>query len=120
VVYINAGHSTPIILRGGSDEADRLPATGQIIGPFPNEKYRAEFALMRRGDTMLLYTDGIVEAPNENAEMYGEQRLTRALRENKTKTPKEICASILQDVQNFSRMPAYSDDKTLVVIKRTR
>jgi phosphoserine phosphatase RsbU/P len=120
VVYINAGHCTPFILRGSNDEVDKLPATGQIIGPFPNEKYRAEFVLMKRGDTLLLYTDGIVEAPNESGEMYGEQRLIRALREYKTKTPKEVCVQILQDVQTFSRMPAYSDDKTLVVIKRSR
>jgi serine phosphatase RsbU (regulator of sigma subunit) len=120
VVYINAGHCTPFILRGSNNEVDKLPATGQIIGPFPGEKYRAEFVLMKRGDTLLLYTDGIVEAPNESGEMYGEQRLIRALREYKTKTPKEVCVQILQDVQNFSRMPAYSDDKTLVVIKRSR
>ncbi len=120
VIYINAGHCTPFILRGSNDEVDKLPATGQIIGPFPNEKYRAEFVLMKRGDTLLLYTDGIVEAPNESGEMYGEQRLIRALREYKTKTPKEVCVQILQEVQTFSRMPAYSDDKTLVVIKRSR
>ena len=120
VVYINAGHSTPFLLRGSNDEIDRLPSTGQVIGPFPSEKYRPEFVLMKRGDTLLLYTDGIVEAPNEKGEMYGEQRLIRALREHKTRTPKELCAQILQDVQTFSRMPEYSDDKTLVVIKRTR
>ncbi len=120
VLYANAGHSVPILLRHATDEAERLPATGHIIGPFPNEKYRYDFVLMKKGDVLLLYTDGIVEAQNERQELYGEQRLTEMLRKHKTKTPKEICQLILEDVQVYNRFPEYSDDKTLVVIKRTR
>jgi len=99
---------------------ERLPATGQILGPFAGEKYRAEFTLMRKGDVLLLYTDGIVEARNDAQEMFGEQRLVNILRESKGSTPKEIAQIVLQEVQTFGRFPDYSDDKTLVVIKRTR
>jgi len=120
VFYVNAGHSNPILLRARSDQAEFLNATGQILGPFPNEKYNAEFTLMNRGDVLLLYTDGIVEATNEKKEMYGEQRLVRKLRELKARTPREVAQQILEDVQIFNRLTEYSDDKTLVVIKRSR
>jgi len=120
VFYVNAGHSNPILLRSRTDQAEFLKATGQILGPFPHERYNAEFTLMNRGDLLLLYTDGIVEATNEKKEMYGEQRLVHQLRSLKAKMPREICMQILEDLQVFSRISEYSDDKTLVVIKRTR
>lgn len=120
VFYVNAGHSNPILLHANTDVAEPLRATGQLIGPFPNEKYRAEYALMHKGDILLLYTDGIVEAMNEAREMYGDQRLVRQLREHRGRTPKEICQLILEDVQVHNRLVDYSDDKTIVVIKRNR
>jgi sigma-B regulation protein RsbU (phosphoserine phosphatase) len=120
VFYVNAGHSNPILLHANTDIAEPLRATGQLIGPFPNEKYRAEYALMRKGDVLLMYTDGIVEAMNEQREMYGEQRLIKRLREHRSRTPKEICQLILEDVQIHNRLVDYSDDKTIVVIKRSR
>lgn len=118
--YVNAGHNHPILLRAKTDEVEMLRATGQLLGPFPAERYRTEFALMDRGDILLLYTDGISDAANERRELYGEQRLIAKLRELKLKTPREICQLILEDVQQHNRLVEFSDDKTLVVIKRTR
>lgn len=120
VIYVNAGHSNPVVLRANSNDMEKLPATGQIIGPFPREVYHSDFTILNRGDIMLLYTDGMVEASNERGEMYGEGRLTHALRQHRKRTAKEICALLLEEVQVFSRMTDYSDDKTIVVIKRSR
>ncbi len=72
VIYVNAGHSAPLVLRAGTDDIERLPATGQLIGPFPREIYHSDFTILNRGDIMLLYTDGIVEASTERGDMYGE------------------------------------------------
>jgi sigma-B regulation protein RsbU (phosphoserine phosphatase) len=99
---------------------EKLSATGQLIGPFPNELYRSEFVLMQKGDILLLYTDGIVEASNEQKEMFGDQRLIRLLRTHRGKTAKELCQLILEEVQVYSANAEYSDDKTVVVIKRVR
>jgi len=120
VTYVNAGHSNPILLHKTTDQVERLTATGQLLGPFPNEKYHTEFALMQSGDILLLYTDGVTEASNENGEMYGERRLIPKLRELRNKNPKEICQLILEDVQIYSRLSEYADDKTLLVIRKSR
>jgi sigma-B regulation protein RsbU (phosphoserine phosphatase) len=120
VIYINAGHNNPFVLRSGTNDVEKLVATGQILGPFPKENYHSDFTILRRGDIMLLYTDGIVEAPNERGEMFGEARLMHALRQNRKRTPRELCALILEEVQVYSKMADYSDDKTIVVIKRSR
>ena len=120
VFYANAGHSNPILLHAATNDAERLRATGQLLGPFPAEKYRTEFVVMKPGDFLLLYTDGIVEAANERQEMFGEHRLIHLMRENRRCTPKELCQAILQEVQTHNRLVEYSDDKTLVAIKRSR
>jgi sigma-B regulation protein RsbU (phosphoserine phosphatase) len=120
VSYVNAGHNNPILLRANPDEVEMLPASGQLLGPFPNEKYATEFAIMNKGDILLLHTDGITDASNERYEMYGQQRLIKQLREYRTKSPREICQLILEDVQKFNKLVEYSDDKTIVVIRRTR
>ena len=120
VFYANAGHSNPILLHAATNDAERLRATGQLLGPFPTEKYRTEFVVMKPGDFLLLYTDGIVEAANERQEMFGEHRLIHLMRENRRCTPKELCQAILQEVQTHIRLVEYSDDKTLVAIKRSR
>jgi serine phosphatase RsbU (regulator of sigma subunit) len=118
--YVNAGHSNPILLRDKTDEVELLPATGQILGPFPDERYRTDFTVMRKGDVLLLYTDGISEAKNGEGEMYGEQRLIKQLKQHRFRTPKEICQLILEDVQIHNKMVDYSDDKTVLVIKRVK
>lgn len=120
VIYVNAGHNSPLVLRAGTNDVEKLPATGQIIGPFPREIYHSDFTILHRGDIMLLYTDGIVEAPNERGEMFGEGRLIHALTQHRKRTPRELCALITEEVQVHSRMAEYSDDKTVVVIKRSR
>ncbi len=118
--YVNAGHSNPILLREKTDDVELLPATGQILGPFPDERYRTDFTIMRKGDVLLLYTDGISEAKNDGGEMYGEQRLINQLKQHRFRTPKEICQLILEDVQIHNKMVSYSDDKTVLVIKRVK
>lgn len=75
---------------------------------------------MNKGDVLLLYTDGVSDASNENREMYGEKRIIEKLREVKSRSPREICQLILEEVQLHNRLVEFSDDKTVVVIKRTR
>jgi len=120
IFYVNAGHSNPILLHDKTDEVEMLPATGQILGPFPNEKYKTDFTFMKRGDILVLYTDGITEAANETGEMFGEQRLVNIAKANRNRSSKELCQLILEEVQTHNRLVEYSDDKTILVIKKTK
>jgi serine phosphatase RsbU (regulator of sigma subunit) len=52
--------------------------------------------------------------------MYGEERLIAKLKEFKSKSPKAICELIIEDVQVHNRLIDYSDDKTIVIIRRSR
>jgi len=119
-VYVNAGHNSPYYYDSINSKVKELPATGPVLGPSPNQKYNTDSIYISKDDLLVLYTDGIVEAANRKFEFFGDARLKEAIMKYKDKSTKEICELIIQDVQRFSAKGKYSDDKTLVVIKRVK
>ena len=119
-VYVNAGHNSPYYYNSKTGTLEELPATGSVLGPSPNQKYYTDSIYIRPGDMLVLYTDGIVEAANKKFEFYGDERLKANILKNKNRNSKELCEKLIQDVQIFSARGKYSDDKTLVVIKRVK
>jgi sigma-B regulation protein RsbU (phosphoserine phosphatase) len=117
-LYANAGHNPPLFLRKKTGEVELLQPTGPVLGPAPNAKYHIDSINFSKGDILLLFSDGVTDAANREFEQYGEQRLVSKLKEMKDGTPKEIAVSILDDVIHFSNYGKYSDDVTLVVIKK--
>lgn len=118
--YINAGHNSPMFYNSSRDQVEALETTGPVLGPSPSQKYYTESINFDINDILVLYTDGIVEANDEDFSFYGDERLKEFICNHKEKTPKEICELIVEDVQKFSAKSRYSDDKTVVVIKRVK
>jgi sigma-B regulation protein RsbU (phosphoserine phosphatase) len=118
VIYANCGHNIPILLRYNSDTPETIETTGQLLGPFPNETFRTENFLMNPGDVLLLYTDGVSEATNENGDFYGEERILKHLITTRKHNAQDITRSLLDDVQKFNSLGTQSDDKTIVTVKR--
>ena len=118
--YINAGHNTPFHLIYSSDVIEPLGSTGSVLGPSPNQEYKIDSFYFNKYDTLILYTDGVVEAVNGKFEFFGEDRLKQELLNNKHFPAREIAANIMSTVQKFSARGKYSDDKTIVVIKRIK
>lgn len=118
--YVNAGQNPPMVYYSETGKVDLLSSTGSVLGPAPFQKYYTESINLRINDILILYTDGIVEATNEKFEFYGDERLKEVLIKCKDRSPKEICNKILEDVSLFSAMGIYSDDRTLVAIKRIK
>ncbi len=117
-LYANAGHNPPFFLDYETDEIKNLDPTGPVLGPTPHGKYTVDNINFQKNDILLIYSDGVTEATNGNFDLYGEKRLQEILRKIKAKTPREITYAILEDVIKFSKDAQYSDDKTLVVIKK--
>lgn len=117
-LYANAGHNPPFFLRHDTNEIDELSPTGPVLGPTPHGKYIVDNINFRKDDILLIYSDGVTESADEDFELYGEERLKQLLISVKEKSPREITYAILEDVIKFSKSGQYSDDKTLVVIKK--
>ena len=75
---------------------------------------------LETGDTLLMYTDGVTEAFNEEREQFSENRLQNALK-NLPENPqtKDVVTEILRQVKNFSGNYPQSDDITLLSLQRT-
>lgn len=117
-LYANAGHNPPMFIRKDSDEIIYLHSTGPLLGPTPNAKYAVNSILFNPGDVLVIYSDGVTEAANADFEMFDDFRLEAVIRATKHLTPKEIVFSIIDAVIKFSANGKYSDDTTLVIIKR--
>lgn len=118
-LYANAGHNWPIFIDSKTKKIRHLEATGPLLGPAPKQRYETGSLNFNVGDVLVIYSDGITEAANNEYDMYEEERLEKIVLDNLHKTPREITYAVLDDVVKFSTHDSrYQDDKTLVVIKR--
>ncbi len=118
-LYANAGQNPPMFFRKKFNDIVLLDSTGPLLGPTPNAKIETDSINFHNGDILVIYSDGLVEAANDKFEFYGEEKLGHIILDSVNLSPKEIAASILEDVIKFSTNESqYQDDKTIVVIKR--
>ena len=92
--------------------------TGGILGIIEEQSFRVENVNLRANDILLLYTDGLTEAQDAEGAAYGEERVVQFVRNHKDQSAEKIAQMLLADVQRFSARASYSDDKTLIVVKR--
>ncbi len=118
-LYANAGHNPPMFYDKSKDEIFYLDPTGPLIGPAPHSTYDTDSFNFSAEDVLVIFTDGVTEAANAEFDFYEEDRLKKIIRENVSKSPKDIALAIVEDVTKFSTSDSkYQDDKTVVVIKR--
>jgi sigma-B regulation protein RsbU (phosphoserine phosphatase) len=79
----------------------------------PGMQFSQETVVIHPGDTVVLYTDGIVEAMNAKEELYGYERF-EALLQRSTSEPGGLKETIIADVNRFTGLSAQHDDMTLV------
>lgn len=115
--YINAGHVPPLLIDGASGKARTLDEGGTVIGLFPRAEYHRGMARLKPGDVLVLCTDGIPEAMDEQEEEYGAERLAACVAANRTRTAQGIVDAVLAEVGQFSRAGTHIDDKVLMVVK---
>ena len=117
LVYCNAGHNPPRLLKADSSVAI-LPRTENIVlGIQPGHTYHNKRFELMPGDTLVLYTDGVTEAENLSHEEFTESRLDKKLAELAGTSSREITAAIVDAVQDFAGEAPQSDDITCVVTR---
>lgn len=117
-----AGHPPPLIIdRKGRPRNVDVGASGLPLGLFAAAAsplpYRIQELEIGKGDTLVFYTDGIIEAQSSSGEQYGVSRLEKVL-SDPLQGVEAISASILEDVERFSQGKRPVDDTTLVCLQR--
>ena len=117
LLYSNAGHLPPILLRAGGG-VELLEEGGVPLGLFDAPRYVEGHVTLADGDLLALYTDGIVETADADDAPYGMDRFVAVLQQSRESSAKEICDAVMRDVRRHGSV-ARQDDRTLVVIKAT-
>lgn len=115
--YCSAGHDYPYISRADVGEIRHLECLGMPLGSVSGYAYEEREAELNHGDTIVFYTDGVIEAMNERREMFGFERLERVIMTCNKSKPDEIKERILKDVELFTRTRELNDDLTLVIVR---
>ena len=118
MLLANAGQPEPLLLRAAAEPAfvetagDRFPLG--IVGAATYEETRVT---LDPGDTVIFYSDGVVEAMNGAEELYGFERLIGAVRGGEGRTAGQLLGMILDDVNTFAGQREQHDDLTVVVVR---
>jgi serine phosphatase RsbU (regulator of sigma subunit)/putative methionine-R-sulfoxide reductase with GAF domain len=115
LTYITAGHPPPLVLRG--DELLPLAEGGMVVGMFADAEYPVSGFAMQAGDILLFFTDGLLEAENEEGEEYSSARLGAAISKWRALPAAALQAVLIEDLKNFCRRQDFLDDVTLMVVK---
>ncbi|MBU3741162.1 MAG: serine/threonine-protein phosphatase [Candidatus Kapabacteria bacterium] len=118
VLYVNAGHCPPLHYSAADGTCRGLQPTGGILGIVEEQKFHVENINMDHGDVLLLFTDGISEAQDVHGTIFGEARLRTFLAEHHQSDARQIALALMDDVVTFSAGARYTDDRTVVVIRR--
>ncbi len=113
VISANAGHPPMLIVRT-SGEIEVINSWGKIIVDYAASDYEERRSFLGKGDKLVLYTDGVIEARNINWE-YGEERFYRIIRENINQTADELCRLIYEGVALDGGVSSLNDDFALLI-----
>ncbi len=118
LLYVNAGHNPPVVF-DATGVLHRLAPTGPAIGLMLDARYGLKEVALRPGDTLLAFTDGVIETRDTEWSQFGEQRLLALLRDAGTR-PATLLERIRTALEQHNAGTELPDDVTLVALQRLK
>jgi phosphoserine phosphatase RsbU/P len=116
LTYVNAGHNWPV-LRRVSGGIERLQIGGLPLGLMRNARYECGQVTLAPGDLLLVFTDGLVEAENDNEEEFGEGRMFVTLNSRQGGTAADVLRDLMSSADGFVGFAPQHDDITCLVLR---
>ena len=116
--FVNAGHNAPV-LRRANGNIERLPATGLPLGITAETSYECGSSQLGRGDLLVIFTDGLVEAENLTRQEYGEPRMLTMLQGPTDSPAADVLKRLMLDVDLFVGAARQHDDITCLLVRIT-
>jgi sigma-B regulation protein RsbU (phosphoserine phosphatase) len=123
--YARAGHEPALLAKQGEGDEitiDKLHGNGMALGMVPadffDETIEDKVVPFEEGNVMVLFTDGVTEAENEEREEFGQDRLSDKLSSRVLLKPNEFNRKLLADLDEYSSVTHERDDVTIVTLKR--
>jgi serine phosphatase RsbU (regulator of sigma subunit) len=118
VVYTNAGHNPPLVVRakGGFETVEG--GGGMILGILPMAQYQEAHITLDPGDALVLFSDGVTEEADPEDNQFGEERLANLVASLRDRPAAEIVQEIHRAVRDFTQGAPAADDITVVIVRR--
>jgi serine phosphatase RsbU (regulator of sigma subunit) len=120
VTYVNGGHPSPLLFRAGDGPPrgpERLETGGPVVGLLPDASFQEGRAVVRRGDVILIYSDGVTEATNRTNSEFGVERLSTIVAHERDGGLRNACDRVLEAVRTFAGRAEPEDDQTVMVLR---
>jgi hypothetical protein len=114
--FSSAGHLDPYVYRAATERIEALSSWGFPLGVRRREPFREHVVEFEPGDRLVLYSDGLIEAVDDDGEPFGFERFEQTLRASGRLTADEIKKTLLAAIRKFTRNRPPEDDQTLVVV----
>ncbi len=117
--YTNAGHEDPLYFHKGK-VAQRLKAGGVPLGVVEGFPFQSERIEIRKGDVVIVCSDGIYDAVNATGDRFGSERVETIAGKFQSHSASEIAAAIFDEVRSHTSDTPQFDDMTILIMKRTK
>jgi sigma-B regulation protein RsbU (phosphoserine phosphatase) len=117
ILYSNAGHLPPFHIAAGGGIRSVARSTGTVLGALPDQRFSEGSIELGPEESLVLYTDGVVEARSPEGEFFRESRFQAMLESMPHVPPRQVCESAIAAVRAFQSGELH-DDVTLLVLRR--
>jgi sigma-B regulation protein RsbU (phosphoserine phosphatase) len=117
VVYANAGHNPPYILRSDGTVDTLMGTGGMALGVMDDMRYQTQQTRLAPGETLVCFSDGVTEATNAAGALFGEERLIALFAGQTQSHPTELLGTIIVEVDTYMGLAPMADDVTLLVLR---
>ncbi|HBE04297.1 MAG: hypothetical protein A2096_07990 [Spirochaetes bacterium GWF1_41_5] len=115
--YSNCGHPPALLCREREKKIEKLDTAGFFIGSLADSEYYENSVRLENGDSLCLYTDGVIEAKNKKKLQYEISRLEQLIINNSSLHPCELVKCLIADMKKFTENTPAADDCSVLCIK---
>ena len=115
--YCNAAHTTSYILKENGEIVKLSKTHGLPLGLYPDKEYTDTRITIKKGDTIILYSDGVIDQRDNDDNQFGAERFRDKLHELLGQKPELIVSELDREFERFSGESKFNDDISLLVLK---
>jgi len=116
--FISAGHNAAYLFRSATGTIETLLSDAFVLGMFDSASYQSRPLHLYRGDVLVVYSDGLTDAQNQQGETFGEDRLLKIIRQKAPSGSHALEQKFLKAIEEFTQGMPQMDDITFVVVEK--
>jgi sigma-B regulation protein RsbU (phosphoserine phosphatase) len=116
--FISAGHNPAYLFRSATGEIEHLVSDAFFLGMFDFASYESRLLHLCKGDILVVYSDGLTDAQNQQEEMFGEERLLKIIQQEAPSGSHALERRFLKAIEEFTQGMPQTDDITFVVVEK--